>query len=309
MKKFRYSLEKYSGPGSRHACPNCGAKGKFSRYVDNYTGEHLHEEVGRCNRENTCGYHFKPKDYFRTTGTRPPSVAAPDKNMQAPKPPSYIKPSMMAKSMRAYRKNTLAIFLADRFGEQKAWELLKRYNVGTSRHWPGATVFWQVDSEGRVRTGKVMLYDAQTGKRVKEPFNHIQWAHRLLGKSNFHLRQCLFGEHLLNVEPGKPVAVVESEKTALIASAFYPEFVWLACGGASHLSPERCLALKGREIILVPDKDKFHTWVEKARKLEESLSSKVRISKCLEGIATGKEREKGWDIADYLLNGTSNLII
>ena len=28
-------------------------------------GEYLGEEVGRCDHESSCGYHYKPKDWFR----------------------------------------------------------------------------------------------------------------------------------------------------------------------------------------------------------------------------------------------------
>ena len=31
----------------------------------------------------------------------------------------------------------------------------------------GATIFWQKDDTGNIRTGKIMAYDASTGKRLK----------------------------------------------------------------------------------------------------------------------------------------------
>ena len=36
------------------------------------------------------------------------------------------------------------------------------------------------------------------------------------------------GEHLLPLCPKLPVALVEDEKTAVICSAVFPEFLWLA---------------------------------------------------------------------------------
>ena len=44
---------------------------------------------------------------------------------------------------------------------------------------------------------------------------------------DFNMVQCLFGEHLLRLHPDKKVAVVESEKTAVICSALMPEYVWV----------------------------------------------------------------------------------
>ncbi len=58
-----FILEKYNGTESRHTCPACHTRNNFVRYV-NENGEYLAADVGRCNRESKCGYHYKPKDYF-----------------------------------------------------------------------------------------------------------------------------------------------------------------------------------------------------------------------------------------------------
>ncbi|MFA1769871.1 DUF6371 domain-containing protein [Rufibacter glacialis] len=218
-----------------------------------------------------------------------------------PKSPSYIKHSLVKASRKAFQRNHFFIFLTNIFGADVAKELADLYLIGTSKYWPGATVFWQVDCENRVRTGKVMLYDLQTGKRVKEPCSRIHWAHCLVNDPHFRLSQCLFGEHLLREYPGKPVVIVESEKSALIASAYYHEYVWLASGGISQLNMEKCLSLKGRNITLIPDADAFLAWQEKARILEKDLEQRVKVSRALEDIATETERGEGWDIADFLL--------
>lgn len=89
-----------------------------------------------------------------------------------------------------------------------------RYRIGTSNHWPNATIFWQIDQQQKVHTGKIMLYDYHTGHRVKDPFNHIAWVHKsenTKNTKNFHLKQCLFGLHLLRPDT-KIVAIVEAEK-------------------------------------------------------------------------------------------------
>lgn len=86
-----------------------------------------------------------------------------------------------------------------------------RYRIGTSNHWLNATIFWQIDQQQKVHTGKIMLYDYHTGHRVKDPFNHIAWVHKSENTKNFHLKQCLFGLHLLRPDT-KIVAIVEAEK-------------------------------------------------------------------------------------------------
>jgi hypothetical protein len=61
-------LETYHGTKSRHTCPACNSKGVFVRYKDE-RGEYLSDEVGRCNRESKCGYHYKPKQFFADNPT------------------------------------------------------------------------------------------------------------------------------------------------------------------------------------------------------------------------------------------------
>jgi hypothetical protein len=61
--KDMFELEKYHGTKSRHTCPNCGTPKSFVRYL-NERSKYLSPEVGRCNRESKCGYHYKPKDFL-----------------------------------------------------------------------------------------------------------------------------------------------------------------------------------------------------------------------------------------------------
>ena len=60
MKTYRYTLQPYKGRNTRYTCPQCRHKDVFVRYIDTTTGEHLSEDVGRCNREQQCGYHMPP---------------------------------------------------------------------------------------------------------------------------------------------------------------------------------------------------------------------------------------------------------
>lgn len=245
---------------------------------------------------------------------------------------STIDQKVFRQSLGGYHQNNFTSWLLGLFGGDITRAVISKYLVGTSKHWPGATVFWQVDENGAIRTGKVMLY-GHDGKRVKKPFNHITWAHVLLGKSvesespqvrktegtagaspasglpqcscfrtfptsrTSGLQQCLFGTHLLREEPWKPVAVVESEKSAIIASVYLPQFVWLAAGSLNNLNPVKCAVLKGRNVTLFPDLNAFEKWQRKAAELGMGF----KISALLEQTATDAERRDGLDIADYLL--------
>ena len=76
-----------------------------------------------------------------------------------------------------------------------------------------------------------MLYDSSTGHRIKEPHSYVGWTHSELRLTDFHLRQYLFGEHLLNTSATAPVMLGEDKKTAIIMSHFIPDYIWLATGG------------------------------------------------------------------------------
>ncbi len=60
----RFILEPYKGVASRHTCPECNHNRCFSRYIDTENVVSFPEYVGRCDREQKCGYHFTPKEYF-----------------------------------------------------------------------------------------------------------------------------------------------------------------------------------------------------------------------------------------------------
>ena len=125
------------------------------------------------------------------------------------------------------------------------------------------------------------------------------WVDKALRLEIFILSQCFFGEYLLTDE-SKTVAVVESEKSAVIASIFQPQFIWIACGGKEGLGTSKIQILKGRNVILFPDLNGFDKWSEKANEIS-LIAKSVTVSPILEDIATDAEREKGLDIADYFL--------
>ena len=183
----RYTLEPYKTPKSRYACPECNHRNKtFKRYIDTQTDQYLADHVGRCDREDQCGYHYTPRQYFAANAHHTPIPALKVRpSKPADKGFNCIAADLLNDSLaqKAYIDNNFILFLKDVFGWAKAIKAAGRYKIGTAKHWPGATVFWQIDTKGRVRTGKIMLYDKSTGKRVKQPFNHVTWVHGIVGKS------------------------------------------------------------------------------------------------------------------------------
>ncbi|MDQ3049371.1 MAG: DUF6371 domain-containing protein [Bacteroidota bacterium] len=303
MTEHKYILEPYKGMNTRYRCPDCQQREKtFSLYIDTETGEHIHPSVGRCNRESNCGYHYTPKQYFQDNNIsfdKPqPKAYKPRPVTPQQKPVSFIPVEVFKASLKAHETNYFVQFLINLFGVEVASEMVSRYFIATSKHWNGATVFWQIDTQGKVRTGKIMLYSPTTGKRVKNLELPVYWVHKAIKQPEFELRQCLFGEHLL-IEKIKPVAIVESEKTAVIASVYLPQFIWLAVGSLTNLNTEKCSILKGRNVILYPDLNGFEKWSSKAKEL--SHLANFTVSDLLERKATEAERKQGFDLADYLI--------
>jgi hypothetical protein len=295
MENYKYSLSKKG----KSICPECKRK-TFVLYIDNYTGEPLHSTVGKCDRADNCGHHYTPKQYFTDNHI---SFDKEKNYMLRPKPapkpqPSFIDTELTRKSLSGYDDNRLYQYLHKTVGVEAAKEAVQRYFIGTSKHWDGSTVFWQIDGLGKVHAGKIMQYDNRTGKRIKEPVNKITWVHTVLKLPDFHLSQCLFGEHLLKGN-NKSAAIVESEKTAVIASCYLPEIIWLACGGCGNLSLRLCEPLRGRKAVLFPDAGKFDEWSEKAQALQSVCA--VSVSSLIEQTATETERKAGFDLADYLV--------
>jgi hypothetical protein len=304
MTNFRYILEKYAGSKTRFKCPECNDKSNtFVRYIDVETGEYINESVGKCNRENKCGYHLKPQQFFLNNGR--PFInyygnhgLRSSKNLSTPTKPTFIPRNIYDDSLPLTKNNFLA-FLTTIVGNEAVMKLRETYRIGSSEHWDGATVFWQIDTKGLIRTGKIMLYDRYTGKRIKEPYSHITWAHTAHKLPDFNLNQCLFGEHLL-VGNEKPVGVVESEKTAIICSHYRPEKIWLATGGKSNFKADLFQRLKERDVTFFPDLGAYDSWEEKIMN-DLSFIKKRSIDTTIENCATEQERAEGLDIADFLI--------
>lgn len=299
---MHYTLEKYYGSKSRFDCPNCKSKKTFTRYINVELNSYLADNVGRCNKIDKCGYHFKPKDYFVKNGVI--KYIGSKKSLDKLKPMQMftIPIKQLDSTLRNYDNNNFALILLKLFGYESAVKLLTLYEIGTSKKWNGATIFWQIDAEGRARTGKIMLYDINTYKRVKIPYEHISWVHSGILETNTHeIRQCFFGEHLINQFILKPVAIVESEKTAVICSYFLPDFNWLSAGNINGLSVDKFKVLKGRKVVLFPDLSKgYDIWHQKAKELDHL--AEVSVSDYLQRIATSDQKAKGLDLADYLIS-------
>lgn len=302
MEKYRFQLEKYSGPNSRFICPNCGRK-EFTKYVDLTKNTYVHPRVGRCNREMKCAYHFTPRDYYDKSAIPLPGTI--DYKQKSKGEQFFFNHSEVNKSMVGVNNSSLYKYLESIFGTEKVQGVFEKYKVGTSQVFRHSTLFWQIDSKNKVRTGKVMVYNQNTGKRDKCKFN---WLQRPEGTFT---TQCFFGAHLVRGENTSiNVGIVESEKTALICDMFFDKnFIWLASSGLRGINQDKFSELKDRRVFLFPDLSPpnckvsaYELWKTQGEYLGKKLRIEVSINTMLEKIATANNRIDQWDIADFILN-------
>ena len=194
---------------------------------------------------------------------------------------------------------------------QQMLDAVCRYRLGADRK--GRVIFWQIDRDECICDGKVMAYGPDC-HRLKEKEHAPTWVSALLAKRHGGkqegdiVRHCLFGLHLLKDRDLQPVAVVEAEKTAVILSAYYPQYVWLATGGLFEVQPEKFRPLKGRKVILFPDADPdgkaYAYWYEAAQQVMAQPywddSPPIRVSALLEQHATADQRRRKIDLVEFI---------
>lgn len=302
---YKFEFEKYSGPNSRYTCPKCGRPHCFTRYIDTETNQYLADDVGICDHKKNCGYHKPPREYFKERGSgyhfeyRQSNPLNRSTESSKEKETDFI-PMRIIEDFEKLdkKKNTLKEFLSTLVSPSDLQQVFSAYHVGTTKN--GGTVFPQIDVQGRCRTAKIMMYD-ERGHRIKGERDMVDWLHsrimrmKRLKSSDWNLKQCLFGEHLLHSRPNDMVCLVESEKTAIICALRCPKYLWLACGGKQNLKPEMCQALEGRNVLLFPDADAVADWEERKKRL--SFCRKIKMYSWYKHEAEGSKR----DIADVIL--------
>lgn len=194
--------------------------------------------------------------------------------------------------------DNLTEYLKFRFPIDEVTDAMQNYFItGTNYFWSNSTAFWQIDDKEKIRACKIMQYDRFTGKRIKEPYNHINWLHKATDEPEFNLNQCLFGLHRINEDYQKTIAIVESEKTAIIMSILLPDYIWIATGSKGNFKFEMLKPIKKRNIVSYPDKGEYNNWLNKATELN-AIGFKIAVSDLIELT----DFENGYDLADYYLN-------
>lgn len=309
---YRYHLATWHERDKSLTCPHCGkGKGCFKEYVDD-SGNPVDPDnhtCGKCDHANSCGYHLTPGEFFKANPNQNPGEWV--KVERPPRQMISIERQWVAKTMKNYEDNAFVRWLYslpwDKEQQQCLPMLVFSYCLGTSKD--GGVIYWQVDDEGRVRTGKKMLYD-DNGHRLKdEEGNSIgfNWIHSMMQrqgffpKDKFEMLQCFFGQHLIKGKDPKTtnIHIVESEKTAVLMAMFdkaaMDTNLWLACGGLYNLNPAKLQPFEKFQIFVYPDANGVDRWQEQVK----NLPNVTVETKWMKSITD--EDPKGADIADILL--------
>ena len=294
---FKYSLGTYREVG-KVKCPFCG-KREFVRLIETDTRRIL-DGYGRCDRD-TCP----------SRGQSSSGVVYPGKDIDTSKfavieqktvdPVYYDRQTVSNYTLYKYN-NGLSRFLQPKFKKSVLTKVFKDYCIGSI---DGGIIFWQVDEQYRIHRGKIMWYNPDGHRtKIQNPDGSqrgkikMMWQY-LRRDRDVEPEMCYFGQHLISLYPDKPVALVESEKTAIIASLVMPDFNWIATLSINNFQSHRLGFLKGfgNYVIVFPDRDGFNMWKDKTAAIQELMPDlKIGINDFILQYGSGKE-----DLADVFL--------
>ena len=270
-------------------CHKCGRK-SFVPYIYNDTGEIIDPTCGRCDHEQSCGYHLPPAEYFK---------ANPDHNNGRGGFMPYTRPipttiDFCAIDEWAARQTTdealesdFAMGLVNYFDTDKVTEAIDRYQVqsiGRNRN----TAFPCISIDGMVTDVMVLGYkndlhrndvcyhyygDAAEKERLK-----------LAYPEGYKYDPCYFGEHLLAEQTDKNVAVVESQKSAVICSMLFPNMLWLASCGCGNFNVTKSRVLKDRRVFVYSDKGSSEKWQKVVSELQ-TIGYNIHLRPIMEDFA------------------------
>ena len=187
---------------------------------------------------------------------------------------NYYDAKFLEDSLCNYESNELLLSLKHIYDEKLIIKIMNKYKVGTSKYWKGVPIYWYIDIQGRVCSGEIKGHKC-FDKILRSDSILSDFYKKGIIDENFNQKLVFFGEHLL-ADNKKPIAIVESEKTAIIASMQYPNYTWIATGKISKLNYDRTRILIGKNVTLCPKNDTFNSWYNVAAQYGFKLSLLVK---------------------------------
>ena len=277
-----YACRLQKHPKVKGGCPQCGSPKSFRGFED-HNGNDI-PNTGICERKNSCGYEVRPNsEQIKVI------LAQPFTPKSEPKAVEIIFPDkkLLAK-IEMFEKDHSSNF--HKFCESLGISLshLKKWGVGTDGD---KTVFIHRNQEKRIGNAKFFKF-LEMGKRDQD-FKSYSLSQPIDKSKKYGT--LLYGIHLFGAEPKRIVCVTESEKTAVIASYFYPDYDFVACGAANGLTAEKLQVLFGRKIYWLADADA-------AGRKNSSLRNLRAYEQDFEFVDLFPDRNDGTDLADVIID-------
>lgn len=299
---YRFLLDSPRVTGRRQqktTCPQCGRRHCFVRYVDTHNlCNYLSDSVGRCDHEQSCGYHYRPSEYFKDNPWLSDNKPKPEvsKPQVLPKPPMLIPLDMGLVNRMHSPQSTFWQWVvgcaAPRIGatNDDIERVYNDYMIGSTRE--SDVIFWQINHKQTVLTGHIICYTPDGHRTSLQNWVHHKLKRQLLLPKDYQPPKCLFGEHLLAIRNDADVAIVESEKTAVLMALVRPDIVWLATGGCGNLTSDKLAVVENRRLMVFPDSGCYEKW---CKQLSQTPLVNYRVSSDLESYPPNT------DLADLLL--------
>jgi hypothetical protein len=223
----------------------------------------------------------------------------PKQAIKAPKKAPTMAKKYIAKNITDallsaihYERNNFVSFLKSQYKATN--EAINNLNIGTSKD--GLTVFLFQNSEGNYEAVKMIGYgkDAKRTSQIEVPKGFTM--------SEGYEQTCFFNERV--IESAKIIFVVESEKTAAIATLFFdnPDYGFIATGGANRIESllkNKATILSEKRVILLPDNDEAgDTWIILPTAYKANYDD-------LSALSLDVDAPNKYDLADFILYDTN----
>lgn len=282
--KSKFKFEE--APFKKGKCPKCLKSSCFRYYIG------LPREYGICDHKNKCEHHNDPNKADPEVKKELYKLISTEIEIQAgvPEVKTILYPTNEQLKVLNSLESCFHVFMHNKLGIKE--NHFQRWNVGTDS--TGKTAFVMQTIAGKYLNIKYMQYyvsaDGNNCKRDKK----INFSLVAPDKNKAQYKTCLYGEHLLR-GGNTIICLVESEKTAFIASYFYPQFDWLATGGANGLTVEKVQLLKGKQVYYLADNDKAGKENSSIKKLD-TYGIKYKIVQF-------EQAQESEDLADLIIRG------
>ena len=213
-------------------------------------------------------------------------------NPEVKKQVNFMLPSMpMVEACRTNDLNSFQPFIAaGKLSVEDMHQACARYYLGKTK--TGMPIYWMIDDLLRPLNAHIGTTWISTLLKHREPLI-----------ANWQVEHCLFGLHLL-AKSVSSIAIVESESSAIVLSALFPESIWMAYTTTSHLSPDLFYPLEGHIVTIYPRTDpnlsNYLFFQDLINLTQKYYDIDIYVDTTLEDKATPDQKERCIDLLDYL---------